>query len=67
MWDRANRLGGKLFFWGGIATVLLALFLPEQTFFWLFMTLVVFISLIPSVMSYLWYRRLHPSREDGGE
>ena len=60
VWDRANRLGGVLFFWGGLVTVLLALFLPETVFFWLFMAMVLAIALAPCVMSYVWYRKLHP-------
>ena len=60
VWDRTNRLGGRLFFLTGVATVPLALLAPEQQLFAVFLVLVLVSSLIPVAASYFWFRKLHP-------
>ena len=57
VWNRANRLGGKLFFWFGLAIAVSGLLLPETVTFVVLMVCVVAVSAIPGVMSYVWYRK----------
>jgi uncharacterized membrane protein len=51
VWNRAHRLGGKLFFWFGLAIALSGLLLPEAVTFVLVMICVATVSGIPAVMS----------------
>ena len=57
VWNRTHRLGGGLFFLAGLAAVVSAPLLPEQVTFWVLMAGVLVAALIPTVMSYVWYRR----------
>lgn len=57
VWNRTNRLGGKLFFWFGLVIALSGLLLPEFTTFVILMVGAVIISSVPAVMSYVWYRQ----------
>lgn len=57
VWNRANRLGGRLFFWFGLVIALSALLLSEKTTFFVMMAGVVVVSCVPIIMSYVWYRR----------
>ncbi len=63
VWDRANRMGGRLFFLTGAVTVPLALLAPERWLLGVFMGLTAVSALVPTVASYFWFRKLHP--EDG--
>jgi uncharacterized membrane protein len=56
VWNRTHRLGGALFFLTGLATVISALLLPEPVIFWVLMAGVIASAVVPTVMSYLWYR-----------
>lgn len=57
VWNRAHRLGGGLFFLTGLATVVSAILLPEPLTFGVLMGGTLVTALIPTVMSYLWYRK----------
>ena len=57
VWNRAHRLGGGLFFLTGLVTVVSAILLPEPVTFAVLMAGTLLTALIPTVMSYLWYRR----------
>lgn len=57
VWNRTNRLGGRLFFWFGLVIAAGGLFLPETANFAVLMAGVVVISALPAVMSLVWYRR----------
>lgn len=62
VWVRTHRLGGRLFFAAGLIAIA-ASFLPDER--WMFAVCLiplVLAALIPSVMSYLWYRRLHSTQ-----
>lgn len=62
VWVRTHRLGGRLFFAAGLISIA-ASFLPDAH--WMFAACLiplVLAAVIPSVMSYLWYRRLHSSQ-----
>ena len=56
VWDRTNRLGGRLFFAGGLAMVLLALALPERWLLWAVLAISAGVALPPVVLSYVWFR-----------
>ncbi len=57
IWNRTNRLGGKLFFGVGLYGMLASLILPEEVLFWSFMAAILAAALIPCVCSYVWYRQ----------
>lgn len=57
VWNRTNRLGGKLFFWFGLVITLGSLFLPETALFAIMMLGVLTVSAVPITMSFLWYRK----------
>ncbi len=57
VWNRTHRLGGRLFFWFGLAIALSGLLLPETVTFAIMMIGVVIVSGVPAAMSYVWYRR----------
>ncbi len=63
VWDKTNRLGGKLFFWLGIAIIPCGLLLPERITFVLLMAGVLAASLVPAVLSYVWFRRKNTDAE----
>lgn len=57
VWRKTNRLGGKCFFVTGILMMISA-FLPSQEFsFWIVMVSVLILCLVPSVMSYIWWKQ----------
>ena len=60
VWNRTHWLGGGLFFLTGLATVASALLLPENVTFWVLLAGVLLAALVPTVMSYVWYRRREP-------
>ena len=60
VWARTHRLGGRLFFAAGLIGMFATL-LPSD--FWMFLCFLIPLccaALIPTVMSYIWYRRRHP-------
>ena len=57
VWNRTHRLGGGLFFLAGLVTVVSALLLPEAVTFWVLLAGALAAALVPTVMSYLWYRK----------
>lgn len=63
VWNRSNRLAGRLFFAAGILIALMPLFLSEVAMFVVMMGMVVVISVVPLVMSYIWYRQRTPPEE----
>ncbi|MPM26009.1 Immunity protein SdpI [bioreactor metagenome] len=64
VWNRSNRLGGRLFFWFGLAFAVGGLFLPETANFVILMIGVVAISALPTLMSYVWYRQKSSDKEE---
>lgn len=57
VWNRTHRLGGGLFFLAGLAVLISAVLLPERAIFWVVLIGALAASLVPVVMSYLWYRK----------
>ena len=58
VWNRAHRLGGGLFFLTGLMTVVSAILLPEPVTFAVLMAGTLLTALIPTVMSYFWYKKV---------
>ena len=58
VWNRAHRLGGGLFFLTGLVTVVSAILLPEPVTFAVLMAGTLLTALIPTVMSYFWYKKV---------
>ena len=57
VWRKTHRLGGKCFFICGLLTIICA-FLPNQKIsFWIMMISVFVICLIPTIMSYVWWKK----------
>ncbi|MFA6428047.1 MAG: SdpI family protein [Candidatus Buchananbacteria bacterium] len=58
VWNKSNRLGGKIFIIMGLFSVL-GFWLPSTIFFGIFITMVIVGSLIPIVYSYWLWRKLN--------
>ena len=58
VWKETHVLGGKLWFFGGIALTLLILVLSVETGFIVFMIGIAILAIIPVVFSYLRYKAL---------
>jgi uncharacterized membrane protein len=56
-WRATHRLAGKLWFVGGILLTIAVLFLPEQAGTIVFMCLVLIMSLVPVIFSYVYFRK----------
>lgn len=57
VWRKTHRLGGKCFFLSGLLMIGCA-FLPSlELAFWITMACILVMCLIPTVMSYIWWRR----------
>jgi len=57
VWKETHKLGGKIWFAGGLLIVLSSLVFDEQTNFIIFMTIVAVMVLVPVVYSYLLFRK----------
>jgi len=62
-WNATHRFGGKVWFLGGIVTMLTAFFGS----FWLTMVILAAMVLIPTVYSYLYYRNHEKEKENENE
>ena len=60
-WNATHRFGGKVWFFGGIITMLTA-FLGS---FWLLMVILALMVILPTVYSYLYYRKHGKEQKDG--
>lgn len=61
VWHKTQRLGGKTMFAGGILLLLAGIFLGGRqkgaAVMWIFLCILILSTGIPSVMSYLWWRK----------
>lgn len=64
VWNRTHRIAGYCWVVGGLLIILLALVLSEKVLFAAFMTVIVVMVGIPTVLSYLWYRREQAGKQD---
>ena len=55
-WQKTHRLGGKLWFWGGLAVIASAL-LPVKAMIAVLFVVIAVIVLVPTVYSYALYRK----------
>ena len=60
-WNATHRVGGKVWFFGGIIAMLTA-FLGS---FWLLMVILALMVILPTVYSYLYYRKHGKEQKDG--
>ena len=58
VWKETHVLGGKMWFIGGIAIVLLAFFAPVELGLYLFLAITATITIVPIVFSYKRYKEL---------
>lgn len=58
IWNKTHRLGGRLLFICGIIAIISSIFLSDAILFIVFMTSLIIAVMIPSIMSYIWYRQL---------
>jgi len=58
VWHKTHRLGGAIWFFGGLAIIASSFFLSDAAMFIALLAIVAVISIIPAVMSYVWYRKL---------
>lgn len=64
VWNRTHRIAGYCWVVGGLLIILMALALPEKVLFAAFMTVIVAMVGVPTVLSYLWYRREQAGKQD---
>lgn len=64
VWNRTHRIAGYCWVVGGLLIILLALVLSEKVLFAAFMTVIVAMVGVPTVLSYLWYRREQAGKQD---
>ena len=60
-WNATHRFGGKVWFFGGIITMLTAFFGN----FWLLMVILAAMVILPTVYSYLYYRKHEKEKKNG--
>jgi uncharacterized membrane protein len=58
VWKETHKLGGKMWFIGGLAVILSSLLLEKQTNFTMFIVITAIITIIPVVYSYLKFQKL---------
>jgi uncharacterized membrane protein len=56
-WKHTHRLAGITWFIGGIVSAILSLLLPQQTMFPVFIGITIILVLIPSIYSYMLFKR----------
>lgn len=66
VWNRSQRLGGRLFFLAGLAMLVCGLLLGEYAAFIVTMAGALGAGLVPCVMSYIWYRQKMTGPVDKG-
>lgn len=64
VWFKTNRLSGYLFFVSGIIICVCPFILTEKMTFVIMMIITFIVALIPSIMSYFWYRKNHHGNEE---
>ena len=57
VWNKTQRLGGKAFFFGGILMLIAIFAVGQDILKWIVIAITVFICLVPTVMSYVWYQQ----------
>jgi uncharacterized membrane protein len=63
-WRATHRLGGKLWFAGGLIITVAVLLLPTVAGFIFFMSILAVLVLIPFIYSYRYFKSHHPNKAD---
>jgi len=58
VWNKTHRLGGFLWFFGGLLIIALSFFLGGIALFAALFAIIAIMVLVPMAMSYVWYRKL---------
>ena len=58
VWKLTHRLAGKLWVSGGILIGILTLFIDKNLFFWIFIGIIIIITIIPLLYSYFKFKEL---------
>lgn len=58
VWNRTHRLGGIMWFFGGLIIIAAAILLHSGPLFTVVMVVTLTISIVPIFMSYFWYKEL---------
>ena len=64
VWNKTQRLGGKMFFFGGILMVLGSFLGREKVLMGLLIGIAILICVVPTVMSYLWNQKEEKETEE---
>ena len=56
-WRATHQLSGKLWFFGGILITITTLFLPAKIGFVFFLTIIIIISLVPVIYSFIYFKK----------
>lgn len=59
VWYKTHRLGGILWFFGGLAITISSFFFRGNILSIMMFAYILIISIIPCVMSYIWYKKVH--------
>ncbi|WP_458408324.1 SdpI family protein [Anaerotignum sp.] len=57
VWNKTQRLGGQAFFFGGLAILVCAFFVPLHWMGEVVLAVVILVCILPTVMSYVWYQK----------
>ena len=60
-WNATHRFGGKVWFWGGVVTMLTAI----RGNFWVLMVILAAMVILPTVYSYRYYVKYEKEAKDG--
>ncbi len=66
VWKETHKLGGKMWFMGGIIVVLSSLILDKQPNFTLFLIVTGLISIVPIVYSYIIFKKEKEKEKENG-
>ena len=64
VWGKTHRLGGILWFFGGLSIIASALLLKGTGLFVAISVIVAVIAIIPVAMSYVWYKKINKGGHD---
>lgn len=63
VWNKTHRLGGALFFISGLIMILTCFGLEDIYRFILLISLAIICSIVPMVMSYIWFRKTEKKKQ----
>ncbi len=63
VWNKTQRLGGKLFFFGGVFMAVSAIFMPLTVMPYAIGTVLFVVILLPTILSCFWYQEEGKTRE----